>query len=210
MHNSRYRRSPTPYKIDTITLNTDKTSTDTKDIPVQLNKCKNRISTPLPGKLFTFPTFSNSEDLDATCNELLLPDTSSETESIHNYRILPVDTDFLPFQDHSRHLPRPSCIPVPIKQLIKPCSTQRKENKDTTHIHKAKPSCIPVYKDKKYIPVIRDNQPTQPKELQTSNSTAVPSNQSTAKQPAHNVTSSKYTLAADQKVASTTKATCIH
>ena len=131
-------------------------------------------------KLFTFPTFSNSEDSDTTYNELLL----SEAESSTSCRLSPDDTNFSPFQDHSRHLPRPSCIPVPTKKIIKPHSTQSKENKNSTHIYKAKPSCIPVYKDTKHVPVIRDNHPKQPKKPQTSNNSAVPSNQTTAKQPA--------------------------
>ena len=107
----------------------------------------------MPGKLFTFPTFSDTDDPDTTYNELPLSDTSSETESNPSCRLLSedidTDTDFSPFQDHSRHLPRPSCIQGPTKQLIKPCNTQSKENKSTTHIYRAKPPHMPVYKEKK-------------------------------------------------------------
>ena len=78
--------------------------------------------------LITFPTFSNTED-SAPYDEL----SSSETESSISYTLQPEETDFLPFQDHTRHIPRPSCIPVSAKQLLKPCSTQSKQNKDTTH-----------------------------------------------------------------------------
>ena len=123
-----------------------------------------QMPTSLPGKLFTFPTFSDTDIDSATCDKLSL----SETESSTSYRLLPEDTDFLPFQDHTRHLPRPSHIPVPIKQLTKTCSTQSKQNKDTTSIPKAKPSCIPVYKDNKCTPVIRDSHLNISKELQTS------------------------------------------
>ena len=49
--------------------------------------------------------------------------------------------------------------------------------------HISKPY-LPVYKDTKHVPVIRNSHPKQPKKLQTSNNTAVPSNQTTAKQPA--------------------------
>ena len=94
-----------------------------------------------------------------TCDELLFTDTKSAA----NHTLQPEDTDFIPFQDHSIHLPRPLHIPILIRQQIKLCSTQRKENKDTIHIHKAKPPCIPVYKDKKHVPVIRGHPSTQPK-----------------------------------------------
>ena len=147
---------------------------------MQLHKCKTRSPTPLPGKLYTFPTFSDTEDLDsATCNELSL----LETKSSSSYRLLPDDTNFLPFQDHTRHLPRPPHIPVPIKQLTKTCSTQSKQNKDTASIPKAKPSCILVYQHNKCTPVIRDSHLNQPKEPQTT-----PSNQTTAKQPTQKTT----------------------
>ena len=110
----RHRQSPTPHHIDSITIAEPSTASysDTEDIPVQLKKCKNRCPRPLPAILFTFPSYSNTEDPDTTCNELPLSDTSSETESNPGYRILPedidTDTDFIPFQDHTRCITGPS------------------------------------------------------------------------------------------------------
>ena len=43
---------------------------------------------------------------------------------------------FLPFQDYIRCIPRPSHIPIPTIQLLKPHSTQSKQNKDSTCIYK--------------------------------------------------------------------------
>ena len=135
----RYRYSLTPYHINSITTevqqpNIASYSIDTKDKPVQVNQCKNRCPTPLPSKLFTFPTFSGAEEPVSTGNELLLSETLSETESSTSYTLQPEDTDFSPFQDHTRCLQRPSCILVPIKQLLKSCSTQSMQIKDTTFV----------------------------------------------------------------------------
>ena len=170
---------------------------------MQLNKCKNRCPTPLPGKLFTFPTFSDTDDLDsATCDELSL----SETESSTSCRLLPDDTNFLPFQDHTRHLPRPSCIPVPVKQLIMTCSTQSKQNKDPVTIPKAKPSCIPVPNDKK----CKDSHLNKPKEPLSSSNPTTLSNQIAMKTANAEQNSSHHTLPADKEITSTANTTCIN
>ena len=60
----RHKWSPTPYHIISITVTGPNaaSNSDTEDKLVQLKKCKNRCPTPLPAKLFTFPTFSNTED----------------------------------------------------------------------------------------------------------------------------------------------------
>ena len=110
----RHRWSPTPHHNDSITIAEPSTASysDTEDIPVQLKKCKNRCPTPLPAILFTFPSYSNTEDPHTTCDELPVSDTSSEAESNPGYRILPedidTDTDFIPFQDHTRCITGPS------------------------------------------------------------------------------------------------------
>ena len=135
---------------------------------------------PLYLKNSTFSIFSDTEDLDSTkCNELLL----SETESGTSYTLIPDDADnFLPFQDHIKCISRQSHIPIWTKWLLKSHITQSKHNKDTPTIHKAGPSCIPVYKDKKCTPVIKDSHLNQPKDLQTSSSLTTPSDQTTMKQ----------------------------
>ena len=138
-----------------------------------------QMSHPLPGKLFTFSTFSNMGDLDSTtCDELLL----SETESITSYTLQPEDADrnnFLPFQDHIKPISRPSHIFILKTWLLQPQITQSKHNKDTSTIHKARPSCIPLPKDKKHIPVIKDSHLNQPKDSQPSNSPTAPGEQIT-------------------------------
>ena len=67
---------------------------------------------PLPGKLFTFLSFSDTEDpYSTTCNELLLSDAESVTSSI----LLPEHADsynFSPFQDDVKPISRSSCIPI--------------------------------------------------------------------------------------------------
>ena len=110
----RYRWSPQSHLINSITIAEPSAASysDTEDIPVQLKKCKNRCRTPLPAKLFTFPSYSDTEDPDTTCDELPVSDTSSETELNPGYKILPedinTDTDFIPFQDHTRCITGPS------------------------------------------------------------------------------------------------------
>ena len=73
-------------------------------------------------------------------------------------------------------------MPILKTQLLQPHFTQSKHNKDTPTIQKVRPSCIPVPKDKKCIPVIKDSHLNQPKDLQTSNSPTAPSNQITKQQ----------------------------
>ena len=91
---NRYRRSPTPFKIHSITTSvqepTKAANTDTEDKPI--SKCKDRCPTPI---LFNFSNLDSS-----TCDELAF----SNREACTNY------TDFLPSQDHTNHLPGPSCI----------------------------------------------------------------------------------------------------
>ena len=79
-HTNRYRRSPTPFNIHSITTSvqepTEAANTDSEDKPV--SKCKDRCPTPL---LFNFSDFNSS-----TCDELAF----SDMEACSNY------TDFLP------------------------------------------------------------------------------------------------------------------
>ena len=102
-HSSRYRRSPTPFQIHSMTTAvqepTEASDTDSEDKPV--SKCKNRCPTPLPSKLFNFSDLDSS-----TCDELSLSKMGAGT----NYTLHPEDADFLPSQDNTSHLPRPSCI----------------------------------------------------------------------------------------------------
>ena len=138
---------PTPHHIDSITTAEPSiaSSSDSEDKPVKVNKCKNRCPTPLPGTLITFPTFSDTEDPDSATYHKLLP-----------------------CQDHTRHIPRPPWIPVPTKQLLKPCTTENKQNKDTT--------CIPVPKDRKCI---KDSHINKSTDLHMSNSPRTSSDQTT-------------------------------
>ena len=93
-HSNRYSRSPTPFKIHSITTSiqkpTDAANTDSTD--KLINKRKDRCPSPL---IFNFSDLDSS-----TCDELAF----SDTEVCTNY------TDFLPSQDHTNHLPGPSCI----------------------------------------------------------------------------------------------------
>ena len=136
---------------------------------------------PLPRKLFTFPSFSDTEDLyPTTCDELLLLDTESVTsstlqpEDVNNY-------NFLPFHNHIKLISRLSHIPILKTQLLQPHISNSEHNKDTPTVQKAKPSCIPVLKAKKCIPVLKDKKchlkPT--KVLQTPSNLTVPSKQTT-------------------------------
>ena len=126
----------------------------------------------------SLPSATQKTQIQPTCNELLL----SDTESVTSYTLQPEDADsynFLPFQDHINPISRPSHIPILKTQMLQPHITQSKHIKDTPTIQKARPSCIPVPKDKKCLPVIKDSHLNQPKDLQTSNSPTVPSKQIT-------------------------------
>ena len=133
------------------------------------------MSHPLPGKLFTFPTFSDTEDsYSTTCDQLLLSDTESVTSSTHQ----PEDADnynFLAFQDHVQPISRPSHIPKLKTQMLQPHITNSKHNKDTSTVEKVKPSHIPVPKDKKC-------HLNPPRDLQTPSSLTAPSKQTTKQQ----------------------------
>ena len=77
-HSNRYRRRPTPHHIDTITINKELIgNSDTHSEGKPTSKCKNRVPTPLPEKLFNF------SDTRSTCDELSLTDTDSVTSYTH-------------------------------------------------------------------------------------------------------------------------------
>ena len=98
-----------------------------------------------------------------------------QTSSTHKPQNAPEDADnynFLPFQDHIKPISRPSHIHILKTQLLQPHVTNNKHNKDTPTVQKAKPSHIPVFKDKKYHLY-------PPNILQTPSSLTAPSKQST-------------------------------
>ena len=140
-------KSPTPHHIDTLTIagpNAASTN-NTEDNSTQLKKYKSRCPTPLPAKLFSFPTYSDTEDPDTTCNELTIsdtPDTASQISiAVHSQdednfstkhnAISPPRNYHIPMTPPTTHnatLPRPSCIPIPKTLNI----TKNQQDKDNT------------------------------------------------------------------------------
>ena len=141
----------------------------------------------LPGKLFTFPTFSDTEEpCSTTCSELLLSDTESVTSSTHQSE----DADnynFLPFQDHIKPISRPSHIPILKTWLLQPHITNSKYIKDTPIVQKVKPSCISVPKDKKcHLDPTKVLQTPRPSEQTTKQQSILPMQKTTpATTPSH-------------------------
>ena len=149
---TRRHRSPTPFHISSITTtrpSTAPTNNDIEDNQTQMNKCKDRCPTPVPGTLFTFPDYSDTEYPDSNVSTPIhaqykgnltttnasqdqnssadseLPVSDTETES--NYTIQMDNTNFSSLQDHIVHLPRPPCSPRPTNQHKRPCFNKNQQ-----------------------------------------------------------------------------------
>ena len=125
------------------------TNNDIEDNQSQTNKCMDRCPTPVPGTLFTFPDYSDTEYPDSNVGTPIhaqykgnltttnasqdqnsstdseLPVSDTETES--NYTIQMDNTNFSSLQDHIVHLPRPSCSPRPTNQHKRPCFNKNQQ-----------------------------------------------------------------------------------
>ena len=113
MH-KKTQKKPTPYHINTITIAGPCTASnsDTEDNSTQLKKCKSRCPTPLPAKLFSFPTYSDTEDPDNTDPEMSFTIHSQDEGSLSTDETTP-ETFYIPMSPPSTcqaMLPRPPYI----------------------------------------------------------------------------------------------------
>ena len=152
-----------------------------EDSSSQCNKCKNRPPTPLPGKLFSFPTYSDTEP-DNTNSEMSFNIYSQDKGSLSTDKITP-ETFYIPMTSYNAcqaTLPRPSCIPVLKTQNT--TKNQHSKDKPTTQKTKSlpRPSRILVFNNKRYK---LTPQVTQPEVQPTISSFPRPSEETIIKQP---------------------------